>query len=195
MQIILKYLDLGIWNWIIPKNKTIVLGYRKYSRMAVHRNLVERDLTIPLMTLALSGGACCFAIVFCMEYFLLVAFNGLLYSSAIKWSIHLDSNMSTEKSYISSMSLLATSRLNNDPTISWCFRVWVVWCLGWSNVPPKQTFLVTASAQGRNNEDSWFMLVPYICEPNPKKKVILQSLSTWEFLGLTLTLTHPQAIP
>ena len=64
---ILKYLDLGIWNWIIPKNKTRVCGYRMYSRMAVHRNRVERDLTIPLITLALSGGACCFAIVFCMD--------------------------------------------------------------------------------------------------------------------------------
>lgn len=169
MQIILKYLELGIWNWIIPKNKTRVCGYRMYSRMAVHRNLVERDLTIPLMTLALSGGACCFASVFCMEYFLLVAFNGLLYSSAIKWSIHLDSNMSAGKSYISSMSLLATSRLNNDPTISWCVRVWAAWCLGWSNVLPKQTFLVTASAQGHNNEDPWFMLVPYTCEPKPNK--------------------------
>ena len=155
-----------------------------YSRMAVHRNLVERDLTIPLMTLALSGGACCFAIVFCMDKYwyaespeeisnwisyLWLSVGSFIQVQSNEVSILIPTCQQENHIYISSMSLLATSRLNNDLTISWCFRVWAAWCLGWSNVLPKQTFLVTASAQGHNNEDPWFMLVPYTCEPKPKK--------------------------
>lgn len=115
MQIILKYLDLGIWNWIIPKNKTI--NSLRISYVFEDGCTSESGRKGPHHT---SNDAClvwrCLLFCHCLLHeqilicwiprrdfkldFLLVAFSGLLYSSAFKWSMHLDSNMSAEKSYI-----------------------------------------------------------------------------------------------